>query len=120
MVRSAALLVISSRPSRDELDERLPAGQTVTDRDRECALAAEAGERGVEEGSQVREPRERAFLPNGVALPRAMTVDLGLDLEQGGDPSQRLLGDVHERRRTIVWRTPSPPNCRPSLFITDC
>ena len=59
----------------------------------ERALAAEAGERGVEEGPQVREPRERAFLPNGVALPRAMTVDLGLDLEQGGDPRQRLLGD---------------------------
>ena len=47
----------------------------------------------VEEVFQLDELREGAFLADGVTLLGAMPVDLGLDLEQPGDPLQRLLGD---------------------------
>src|SRR5512132_575136 len=76
---------------RGEPRERRPAGQTVANRDRERALAAEVGERGGEEVLQVRKPRRHTFLPDDVALFCAVAVDLGLDLEQRRDPLQRLL-----------------------------
>jgi hypothetical protein len=54
----------------DKAAEGRPARQAVADRDCERALAAEAGERALEEVLQVREPRPYVVPPDGVALVR--------------------------------------------------
>src|SRR3954447_20249715 len=77
-------------------DQRLPPRQRVADRLGQFALAADLGERGVEERLQLIQQWRRMLSPRGTAAVRHASADAALDCEQGGDPLQGLERD---RRR---------------------
>src|SRR5271166_5827890 len=74
----------------DEAGESGPARGRVANSAGERALAADPGQRRIEEGLQVGQNRRRAALPGFPALGRTAPANVGLDGEQSGDSFQRL------------------------------
>jgi hypothetical protein len=87
------LLVIFKPAVVDEAGESVPARGRIADGAGERTLAADLGERRVEEGFQVGLDRRRAALSGFPALCRTAPANVGLDGEQSRDPLQRLARD---------------------------
>ena len=78
--------------------QRLPPRQCVADRLGQLALAADLGQRGVEERLQFVQPWCCMLSPRGAAVVRRASIDAALDGEQRGDPLQGLERDRGRRR----------------------
>ncbi len=74
----------------DEAGESGPARGRVANGGGERTLAADPGQRRIEEGLQVGQNRRRAALPGVPALGRTAPANVGLDGEQSGDSCLRF------------------------------